>query len=58
MSELRAVRGESMRAGVETAELIWDVTTAAAMCGRSCEETVRDTERRLVGSWLCVGRGL
>ena len=38
-----------MRGGVETAELILDVTTAAAMRGRSCEETVRKAGSS--GSW-------
>ena len=44
-----------MRGGVETAELIWDVTTAAAMRGRSCEEMVREAGKR--GSWLAEERG-
>lgn len=52
----RAVRG-GMHAGVET-ELICDVTTAAAMWGRSCEETAetREGERRGC-TWIVKERG-
>ena len=53
----RAVRG-GMHAGVET-ELICDVTTAAAMWGRSCEETMGGAGRK--ASWLyvdCEGEGV
>jgi hypothetical protein len=40
----RESRGERTHTGVETAELICDVVaTAAAMWGRSCEETERES---------------
>ena len=39
-SELTVMREDTIRRGLETAELVCDVTRAAAMWERSCEEIV------------------